>query len=80
MLDNLLEIEAAYSLLAQKRKEDLDKDLLDVNYEKLKCTIAVRIQYIHMQYTYIVWIKTENLNIFIDTSLILKKDFWIHQM
>jgi len=40
MLDNLLEIEAAYSLLAQKRKEDLDKDLLDVNYDKLKCDIA----------------------------------------
>ena len=42
MLDNLLEIEAAYSLLAQKRKEDMDKDLLDVNYDKLKCIISVR--------------------------------------
>ena len=35
MLDNLLDIEVAYSLL-KSGHEDLAKDPLDVNYEKLK--------------------------------------------
>lgn len=40
MLDNLLDIEVAYSLL-KSGDEDLAKDPLDVNYEKLKTDLEV---------------------------------------
>ena len=41
MLDNLLDIEVAYSLL-KSGDEDLAKDPLDVNYEKLKTDLEVK--------------------------------------
>lgn len=40
MLDNLLDIEVAYSLL-RSGSEDSSKDPIDVNYEKLKTDIKV---------------------------------------
>lgn len=40
MLDNLLEIEVAYSLL-KMGEDDLAKDPLDVNYEKLQTDLEV---------------------------------------
>ena len=40
MLDNLLDIEVAYSLL-KSGKGDLAKDPLDVNYEKLQTDLEV---------------------------------------
>ena len=40
MLDNLLDIEVAYSLL-KSGEGDLAKDPLDVNYEKLQTDIEV---------------------------------------
>lgn len=40
MLDNLLDIEVAYSLL-RSGGQDGDKDPIDVNYEKLKTDIKV---------------------------------------
>ena len=40
MLDNLLDIEVAYSLL-KSGEEDLAKDPLDVNYEKLNTDLEV---------------------------------------
>lgn len=40
MLDNLLDIEVAYSLL-RGGAEDNKKDPIDLNYEKLKTTIEV---------------------------------------
>lgn len=41
MLDNLLDIEVAYSLL-KSGEEDLAKDPLDVNYEKLNTDLEVK--------------------------------------
>lgn len=41
MLDNLLDIEVAYSLL-RSGGQDGDKDPIDVNYEKLKTEIKVK--------------------------------------
>lgn len=41
MLDNLLDIEVAYSLL-RGGNEDGDKDPIDINYEKLKTDIKVK--------------------------------------
>lgn len=41
MLDNLLDIEVAYSLL-RSGSNDGDKDPIDVNYEKLKTEIQVK--------------------------------------
>lgn len=41
MLDNLLDIEVAYSLL-RSGGQDGDKDPIDVNYEKLKTDIKVK--------------------------------------
>lgn len=41
MLDNLLDIEVAYSLL-RGGAQDNDKDPIDINYEKLKTEIEVR--------------------------------------
>lgn len=41
MLDNLLDIEVAYSLL-RSGGQDGDKDPIDVNYEKLKTNIQVK--------------------------------------
>lgn len=41
MLDNLLDIEVAYSLL-RGGSDDSSKDPIDVNYEKLKTDIKVR--------------------------------------
>lgn len=41
MLDNLLDIEVAYSLL-KSGEGDLAKDPLDVNYEKLQTDLEVR--------------------------------------
>ena len=43
MLDNLLDIEVAYSLL-KSGEEDLAKDPLDVNYEKLNTDLEVNKQ------------------------------------
>ena len=43
MLDNLLDIEVAYSLL-KSGEEDLAKDPLDVNYEKLNTDLEVKKQ------------------------------------
>lgn len=40
MLDNLLDIEVAYSLL-KSGEDDLAKDPLDVNYAKLKTDLEV---------------------------------------
>ena len=40
MLDNLLDIEVAYSLL-KSGEGDLAKDPLDVNYEKLQTDLEV---------------------------------------
>ena len=40
MLDNLLDIEVAYSLLRGGADDD-KKDPIDINYEKLKTTIEV---------------------------------------
>lgn len=40
MLDNLLDIEVAYSLL-KSGEDDRAKDPLDVNYEKLKTDLEV---------------------------------------
>lgn len=40
MLDNLLDIEVAYSLL-RGGTEDNEKDPIDLNYEKLKTKIEV---------------------------------------
>lgn len=40
MLDNLLDIEVAYSLL-RAGSDDGSKDPIDVNYEKLKTDIKV---------------------------------------
>lgn len=41
MVDNLLEIEVAYSLLKQKGGEGEAKDPLDVHYEQLKTDMEV---------------------------------------
>lgn len=41
MLDNLLDIEVAYSLL-RGGAQDNDNDPIDINYEKLKTDIEVR--------------------------------------
>lgn len=41
MLDNLLDIEVAYSLL-RGGAQDNDNDPIDINYEKLKTKIEVR--------------------------------------
>lgn len=41
MLDNLLDIEVAYSLL-RGGAQDNDNDPIDINYEKLKTQIEVR--------------------------------------
>lgn len=41
MLDNLLDIEVAYSLL-RGGTEDSEKDPIDVKYEKIKTNIKVR--------------------------------------
>lgn len=41
MLDSLLEIEIAYSLM-KGSKGDAEKDPLDVHYESLKADISVR--------------------------------------
>ena len=40
MLDNLLDIEVAYSLL-KSGEDDMAKDPLDVNYEKLQTDLEV---------------------------------------
>lgn len=40
MLDNLLDIEVAYSLLRGGAEDD-QKDPIDINYEKLKTKIEV---------------------------------------
>ena len=42
MVDNLLEIEVAYSLLKQERDGDERKNKLDVHYEQLKTDMEVR--------------------------------------
>lgn len=42
MLDNLLDIEVAYSLL-KSGEGDLAKDPLDVNYEKLQTDLEVNL-------------------------------------
>ena len=44
MLDNLLDIEVAYSLL-KSGEDDRAKDPLDVNYEKLKTDLEVCLGY-----------------------------------
>lgn len=41
MLDNLLDIEVAYSLL-RGGAQDNERDPIDINYEKLKTKIEVR--------------------------------------
>lgn len=41
MLDNLLDIEVAYSLLRGGAQDD-ESDPIDINYEKLKTVIEVR--------------------------------------
>lgn len=41
MLDNLLDIEVAYSLL-RGGAQDNENDPIDINYEKLKTKIEVR--------------------------------------
>lgn len=41
MLDNLLEIEVAYSLLKNKGEDEKEKDPIDVNYEKLNTKLEV---------------------------------------
>jgi len=41
MLDNLLEIEVAYSLLKKKDEDDKEKDPIDVNYENLNTKLEV---------------------------------------
>lgn len=41
MLDNLLDIEVAYSLL-RGGAQDNESDPIDINYEKLKTKIEVR--------------------------------------
>lgn len=47
MLDSLLEIEIAYSML--KADVDSDKDPLDAHYEQLKCPMEVRMcSWMHM--------------------------------
>lgn len=45
MLDNLLDIEVAYSLL-RGGVEDNKKDPIDINYEKLKTKIEVKMSFI----------------------------------
>ena len=42
MLDNLLEIEVAYSLLKEEGGVSSEKDPLDVHYEKLKTDMEVK--------------------------------------
>ena len=42
MLDSLLEIEIAYSLLKADKNEATAKSPIDVNYEKLKCGMEVK--------------------------------------
>ena len=47
MVDNLLEIEVAYSLLKQDKSEgDVAKDPLDVHYEQLKTDMEVDTVYV----------------------------------
>ena len=46
MLDNLLDIEVAYSLL-RGGAEDNGKDPIDINYEKLKTKIEVSVVPFH---------------------------------
>ena len=42
MVDNLLEIEVAYSLLKQEAGEGKSKDPIDVHFEQLKTDMEVR--------------------------------------
>ena len=44
MVDNLLEIEVAYSLLKQEKGGEGAKDPLDVHYEQLKTDMEVCVQ------------------------------------
>lgn len=46
MLDNLLDIEVAYSLL-RGGAQDNENDPIDINYEKLKTKIEVRLPPTH---------------------------------
>lgn len=48
MLDNLLDIEVAYSLLRGGAQDD-EKDPIDINYEKLKTRIEVSNATDHLQ-------------------------------
>lgn len=41
MLDNLMEIEVAYNLIATNSEEDKGKDPIDAHYQKLKTDIEV---------------------------------------
>ncbi len=41
MVDNLLEIEVAYSLLKEKREKSEYKDAIDIHYHKLKTNLEV---------------------------------------
>ena len=54
MLDNLLEIEVAYSLL--KSGGDEEKDPIDLNYEKLKTHLEVSYSHEFYIFVYIFFI------------------------
>lgn len=51
MLDNLLDIEVAYSLL-RGGSDDSSKDPIDVNYEKLKTEIKVTASLKHLKHLF----------------------------
>lgn len=55
MLDNLLDIEVAYSLL-RGGAQDNENDPIDINYEKLKTKIEVRSVTRVQDYTVYVYI------------------------
>lgn len=66
MLDNLLDIEVAYSLL-RGGNEDGDKDPIDINYEKLKTDIKVKEikgnEWLWIQvHVLLIWNKTNHPN------------------
>lgn len=60
MLDNLLEIEIAYSLL-KSDVGDGSKDPLDVHYENLKCHLEVRMEREKIHGWVHRWIKIKTL-------------------
>lgn len=53
MLDNLLDIEVAYSLL-KSGEGDLAKDPLDVNYEKLQTDLEVNLSLLIFSFTSLI--------------------------